>query len=427
MFKKKENLNQEKIPVSSTESQANQDLYKSLDEESFKDADRLISSMASQQRKQMNSKPKAKTKKQKPSNTETGNEEVTSSVKFGYIEETDPSDELVPLVDLDHTESAQAQAMIDEPSQPIKNPYAPEELDPIDLNDDNYNNSIQSQGSLTDFNPIISDNENFGKEAEPVNELNISDKKRKKKKEKSSELLDENQKKKKNKNLINILFFLIVVIGFGLLFGYTYFSNEIELLLGGNETIVTDTLNKGDLSNSGQDIDYSINDLTYDVKLSTVENLSKATLAESLEYLAEFNKATTGHLKDITNEVVLHKSEKNRSIENEMQEIQSAIKKDIETIKTYKKVFIKFGDVEVITKVIARLENAHSYAGAIKNNMTEKAMAECANLYIEEEQLLNQSFVNELANYLEINDVTYEIKDTSIKYSIKDANSTSKK
>lgn len=426
MLKKKKNLDQEKTSVFNTESQVNQDIYKSLDEESFKDADKLISDMAAQQRKQMGSKPK--TKKQKHSNTEEiSSEETTSSVKFGYIEETDPSDELIPLADLDNTEPIQSQAMIDESSQPIKNPYTPEDLTPVDLSDSNYNNSKQPQGTLTDFDPTISESEGFGKEAEPVKELNTSDKKRKKKKEKSSELLDENQKKKKNKNFINILFFLIVMIGFVLLFGYTYFSSEIELLFGGNETIATNTLNQEDLSNSGQSIDYNIDDLTYDVKLNTAENLSKATLAESLEYLSEFNKATTGHLKDITNEVVLHKAEKNRSIENEMQEIRVAIKKDIETIKTYKKVFIKFGDVEVITKVIARLENAHSYAGAIKNNMTEKAMAECANLYIEEEQSLNQSFVNELANYLELNDVTYEIKDTSIKYSIKDANSTGKK
>lgn len=419
MFYKKKKLAQEAQSTPITEVPANQNIYKDLDDKSFEDADDVISAMANQQRKQINTKTSTKTKKQKVSNVGVENDEHGSAVKFGYIEETDPSEELIPITNLDQDDSFGIQERNEDPFQPIKNPYKPEDLEPIELNYNNYNSSVQPQGSLTDFDPLLTTEESIGNRAEPVKELDITSKKKRKKQKEKEFVLDEEQIKKKNKKIINIIFSLAVLLGIGLLLVYTYFSSEIELLLGNNETIHTKTIDQGDLSTDGENIDYSLGDLTYDTKLSIRDNLLATSLSESLEYLAEFNKATTEHLKDITNEVVLHKSENTRSIENEMQEIQDAIKKDIETVNTYKKVYIKFSRVEVITKIVERLENAYDYAGAIKNNMTEKAMVECANSFIEKEQELNQVFIDELVNYLNVNDVNYEVRDSSVKYSIK--------
>ena len=128
------------------------------------------------------------------------------------------------------------------------------------------------------------------------------------------------------------------------------------------------------------------------------------------------NEIVVTYLQNMKSDVIdyINRDRNDIYIEDIMKDYEEKILNDLDTLGQYKKYYEQFDADDLYVVTVNRYQNAYSFAQTCKNVMTEKALKNNANHYIEKEEELNVRNTNAFASFLDANDIEFTLKDNEI-------------
>lgn len=140
------------------------------------------------------------------------------------------------------------------------------------------------------------------------------------------------------------------------------------------------------------------------------------TLSEGIDAFTNINTTLVSYLTDMRNLVIDYNNRDRNDIyiEDLMKDYKSAILADIDILAKYKPYYDQYGASDLYLVMIDRYQNAYELARTAKNVMTEKALTNNTNGYIEKEEELNIRATTAFVSFLESNEVEFSLEDNQI-------------
>ena len=137
---------------------------------------------------------------------------------------------------------------------------------------------------------------------------------------------------------------------------------------------------------------------------------------DAIEAFSNNNSVVVSYLEDMRT-LVINYNNRDRNdiyIEDLMEEYTDAILVDIDNLSKYKTHYDAYNASDLYLVTLERYQNAYNLANNADNAMTEKALVNSANSYIEKEEALNTRATTAFASFLKNNDIEYTLEENKI-------------
>ena len=138
-------------------------------------------------------------------------------------------------------------------------------------------------------------------------------------------------------------------------------------------------------------------------------------LGETLSIAKMINEKISDYLDKAIREIRQYQEDPEYDYVQALPENRARISRDLETLKDYESVFAVYGGYSYVRAAEDRLVNAATLYNDLDNEMDDEELIRMVNRYIENENVLTENAKAALIEYLNENDVDYELETATIK------------
>jgi len=223
------------------------------------------------------------------------------------------------------------------------------------------------------------------------------------------------EEKKKSRSIVPIIILLMLLIGIALLTTCLFLkqdmqnsentSNEVQIndvdspqpvTVVKEEHVITTPVLKGYLASPDPDKEYE--------------------LGETLSIAKVINEETSNYLDFAIQEIKKYQDDPEYDYVQGVSEKRARIGSDMETLKDYEPVYAAFGGYSYIRAAEDRMTNVASLYDELNDEKNDDDLIRAVNRYIENENVLTENAKAALIEYLNENEVDYELTTATIKY-----------
>ena len=223
------------------------------------------------------------------------------------------------------------------------------------------------------------------------------------------------EEKKKSRSIVPIFILVMLLIGIALLTAYLFLKQDMQNPENSNDEVQINAVDSPQPVTDVEEASLMIEPVL-DGYLTSPDPDKEYELGETLSIAKTINEETSNYLDYAIQEIKKYQDDPEYDYVQGLSENRARIEIDIETLKDYEPVYAAFGGYSYIRAAEDRMTNVASLYAELNDEKNDDDLIRAVNRYIENENVLTENAKAALIEYLNDNDVDYELTTATIKY-----------